>query len=704
MQLLSATLQGFKSFEKRINVTFKPGVTGIIGPNGSGKSNIAEAIRWVLGEQSSKALRAKERTDVIYIGEKGKSSRATVTLTFDNTSGRFPLKASEIAVTRSLTLQGESEYLVNNEPIRLIDLQQMLAEAGIGTKSYTVISQGTVDRYLTATPQGRRELFDEATGIKSLQIKLGLSRQKCEKTKLHAEEVRAILEELLPRVTFLKRQVDRYEKREQYETAFRTKQQLWYHHAWQNASKELERLAAEQNTLASRIQDARTKRTHMEKETMETLHSAQKQENSAFAHATWKKEHDTLTTLLTKTSQDKKKVEELLVQQEPTNTSRNDWPTTALIVLRDCQQYFASLIAGETLDIARLKNLQSSVQNILSGTNTDKPHIAPSLLQDVTRLTAIEQEQKRQLEYLTEPAKPTVLSNQALSETSSREVATRNLERLRSEEIQLEREDSAIASALQQLRSDLSILEQEILRECGTATLTRITTSLPEEKEVPTDQELRTLSQKIASIGEKDPLVIKEYEEARIRFDSLQSQLSDIEATMQDIEEWITQVTAQMKENFQEQFARIQQSFSEYFIQLFGGGKAELASSEEGVDIIVAPPKKRPRHIALLSGGERTLTSLALIFAILDVQKPPFIVLDEVDAALDEANSKRFASLLNTLSHITQSIVISHNRETMSVADILYGVTMHIDGTSHLYSVSIEDIAPIPQETVQMQV
>ncbi|HLC48931.1 MAG TPA: chromosome segregation protein SMC, partial [Candidatus Andersenbacteria bacterium] len=209
---------------------------------------------------------------------------------------------------------------------------------------------------------------------------------------------------------------------------------------------------------------------------------------------------------------------------------------------------------------------------------------------------------------------------------------------------------------------------------------------------------------KIASIGEKDPVVIKEYEEAKSRLQSLETQLSDIEITMDDILQSVQALHVQMKENFQTQFTRIQQSFTENFTKLFGGGKAEIVSVPDGVDIIIAPPKKRPRHVALLSGGEKTLTSLALIFAILDVQKPPFIVLDEVDAALDEANSKRFASLLSARSHTTQSIVISHNRETMSVADVLYGVTMHSDGTSHLYSVKLEDIANMPAETPRMQV
>lgn len=700
MRLLSVDIQGFKSFAKRVHISFGPGITGIVGPNGSGKSNTAEAIRWVLGEQSSKALRAKERGDVIYTGEGGRSSRATVTLTFDNESGRFPIQAPEIAITRSLTLQGESEYLVNNEAIRLIDLQQMLAEAGIGTKSYTVISQGAVDRYLTATPQGRKELFDEATGIKSLQIKLNLSNQKLEKTRQHAEEVRAILTELTPRVTFLKRQVDRYDLREKYEFEFRINQALWYHNAWHNASKELERLQAEQSVFASRIQEARATRERIERETLEKISGVQAHETVVRAYTAWKKERETLIQMLEKTTAERKHAEQLLSQHDQGDVSV-DWNTSARAVLQECEKCISAFLEDAPLDKEKLQNIHSSITKTLAKSETKKTTDITPLVQAVARLGAIEQERRRQLDALVEPQKP---SKEALESGHSHQDLSRALEQAREEEIQAQREDSAIASAQEQLRRDLTLLEQEILRECGTAALQKITTSLPEQKKVPTDQELRLLSQKIASIGERDPLVIKEYEEAKIRFDSLQEQLLDIEAAMRDIEEWIAQVTTQMEENFQEQFTRIQHSFSQYFTELFGGGKAELRSTEEGMDIIVMPPKKRPRHVALLSGGERTLTSLALIFAILDVQTPPFIVFDEVDAALDEANSKRFAQLLATRSHTTQSIVISHNRETMSVADVLYGVTMHVDGTSHLYSVKIEDIANMPSETPQMQV
>jgi chromosome segregation protein len=160
---------------------------------------------------------------------------------------------------------------------------------------------------------------------------------------------------------------------------------------------------------------------------------------------------------------------------------------------------------------------------------------------------------------------------------------------------------------------------------------------------------------------------------------------------------------------FRSNFNKINNRFKENFRLLFGGGKAqiELTYEEEsdvqededrdnsftGIDIAVAPPGKNPRHIGLLSGGEKALTSLALLLSIIQVQRPPFLVLDEVDAALDEVNSFRFAEALEKMAEFTQCIVITHNRETMGKADVLYGVAMGTNGASDIYSVKMEDVA-----------
>lgn len=612
MRLLSVDIQGFKSFAKRVHVAFGPGITGVVGPNGSGKSNIAEAIRWVLGEQSVKALRAKERTDVIYSGSLGNASRAQVTLTFDNESGKFPIDTAEVAITRSLSKDGDSSYTVNGEEVRLVDLHHMLAQAGIGTKSYAVISQGTVDQYLTATPTGRQELFDEATGIKPLKITLSFSHQKLAKASSHAEEVRAVLAELTPKVAFLQRQVDKYNQRDTLMQQLHEHQRAWLHAAWHAAQQRLDRCQDEVRKAEAAI---------------ETTRAARKEAEDA-------------------------KIRLIAV---PTETQpKTPWAKQASSLLRTSLEFLMGIANGNPVNRHELMNLITSISTLLD-------------LQQPSQRTRSAHSQ----EY---------------------EEAAAELERARQAEIASEREAAAASIALEQARQDALAVEQDILRECGSAALSEISSQPLQSSQEVDERILERLKEKIAAIGERDELVIREYEEAKGRAQQFSEQLYDIEATQKDIEKCIQDVTSQMEEMFARQFGRISESFQSLFTELFGGGKATLTHTMEGIDITVTPPRKRARHISLLSGGERALTSLALLLAIIHAQEPPFIVLDEVDAALDEANSKRFATLLKQYGRVTQSIVISHNRETMAAANALYGVTMHSDGVSTLYSVSMEDV------------
>ncbi len=489
----------------------------------------------------------------------------------------------------------------------------MLAQAGVGTKSYAVISQGTVDQYLTATPAARRELFDEATGIKPLKITLTASHQKLARAQTHADEIRAVLAELTPKVTFLQRQIDRYEKRDVWEQEFREKQHAWYTAAWHAGQ--------------------------------EAIHQSQ----TALQEA----EQNVIRTRSARVAAEEAKIES--VTAPTTTVPITPFTTQARALLHASHEAVRDILEGKGPDHASLRKLLGDIASLLQEKQQPAQKVPP-----------------QNAEYVTRSAE---------------------LERARQAEISSEREGAAARIGLEQAEREAAALEQEIMRECGTQFLSNLpsTASLPIADVNP--QDLRRLADKISSVGQRDELVVKEYEEASRRAEEFSKQLQDIEKTMQDIQRCITEVTGQMDETFARQFTQISGSFQSFFTELFGGGSAELAVRIDGVDITVTPPRKRTRHISLLSGGERALTSLALLLAILQAQEPPFIVLDEVDAALDEANSRRFATLLKQQSHTTQSIIISHNRETMAAANVLYGVTMHTDGVSTLYSVKLEEIA-----------
>jgi chromosome segregation protein len=202
-------------------------------------------------------------------------------------------------------------------------------------------------------------------------------------------------------------------------------------------------------------------------------------------------------------------------------------------------------------------------------------------------------------------------------------------------------------------------------------------------------------------LGGIDPEVAAEHDAVEERFSFLSEQSEDLVKAKDDLEKIIAKLEAQSRTVFKDSFEKITDEFTRYFAVLFGGGTAKLELMQEetddgvagdyGIDIKAQPPGKRVQSLAMLSGGERALTSVALLFAILTVNPSPFVMLDEVDAALDEANTSRFADLLGQLSQQTQFIVVTHNRDTMRSAERLYGVTMDETGISTLLSIKLPE-------------
>lgn len=167
MYLTGLTLRGFKSFASTTRFRFEPGITAIVGPNGSGKSNVVDALAWVMGEQGAKSLRGGNMADVIFAGssERPALGRAQVELTIDNSDGKLPISYSEVTITRTMFRSGGSEYAINHQPVRLLDVQELLSDSGLGRQMHVIVGQGQLDAVLTATPQERRAFIDEAAGV-----------------------------------------------------------------------------------------------------------------------------------------------------------------------------------------------------------------------------------------------------------------------------------------------------------------------------------------------------------------------------------------------------------------------------------------------------------------------------------------------------------------------------------------------------------
>ncbi|MCP4540714.1 MAG: AAA family ATPase [Chloroflexi bacterium] len=243
MRLNHLTLQGYKSFATKTEFLFPTGITAIVGPNGSGKSNVADAIRWVLGEQRMRAMRGKSTADMIFAGgrRRARAGMAEVSLTFDNADGWLPIEFSEVTITRRAYRSGENEYLLNGSRVRLRDITALLAESGLSQRTYTVIGQGLVDAALSLRAQERRTLFEDAAGISLYRSQRRDAVRRLDETQRNLERVYDIVSEVTPRLRRLARDAERVEDHRRLSAHLQRLQRTWYGHHWGQQQSALER-------------------------------------------------------------------------------------------------------------------------------------------------------------------------------------------------------------------------------------------------------------------------------------------------------------------------------------------------------------------------------------------------------------------------------------------------------------------------------
>jgi chromosome segregation protein len=260
-RLKSLELQGYKTFASKSSLEFPGNITAIVGPNGSGKSNIADSIRWVLGEQSYRLLRGRRTEDMIFIGSdnRARAGMASATITFNNDDGWLPIDFSEVSVTRRAYRDGQNEYLLNGQKIRLKDIQELLSQSGLAERTYTLIGQGLVDSALSARPDERRKFFEEAAGIGLYRGRRSEALNRLDQTQRNLERVRDILSELSPRLRSLERQARRFME---YKTIQADLQELlrdWYGYQWNRSQLNLSQTKEVFHEREERLLDAREK-------------------------------------------------------------------------------------------------------------------------------------------------------------------------------------------------------------------------------------------------------------------------------------------------------------------------------------------------------------------------------------------------------------------------------------------------------------
>lgn len=743
-------ITGFKSFGKKTALEFTTPVTAVVGPNGSGKSNIVEAIRFVLGEQSMKSLRGKAGTDLIFKGSKGVSapSRASVTITFDNSKKTFgfapgsPINVDfdEISIAREVYADGVNRYLINGTEVRLKDVIELLASVHIGASGHHIISQGEADRILNASGKDRRAMIEDALGLKVYQYKIRDSERKLEKTTANIKEIELLRREIAPHLTFLKKQVEKIEKANAMRTELAELSQSYFSKEskyLKDSKKELitereslERsLVACRNALAefeSRARDAKNTNPRHDEALEELVQGLQKirREKEELERTIGRFEGMREALVSTRSSR---------VNDEPEVTfSQQEFSSVIMTLDNYCDAILSSENIGNAHEIAHsLKVSITTLHNKLqTKQNIDQEEYSSEHYNDISN----------KITELTESLAGLVRDIASHEEkiNALRALQTQQAVALHNEE----REYYEQKRILAELESKLQII---VLRE---EQVEKLTTLFAEEvKELHqlvgheavryTEQDggadrhsQEELHKKIERIkirledigGGNGAEIIKEYQETSERDAFLNKELSDLSESITSLRVLISDLKVKLDADFKDGVEKINKAFQQFFALMFGGGSAFLAVTvehkrsrkatvgdldeevvmdvgedtdtdefERGIDINVTLPQKKVKDLAMLSGGERSLTSIALLFAMSQVNPPPFLVLDETDAALDEANSRKYGSMLSTLSETSELIVVTHNRETMSRAHVLYGITMGADGSSKVLSIKFDE-------------
>jgi chromosome segregation protein len=742
--LKTLEISGFKSFAKKTELNFKSPITAIVGPNGSGKSNVAEAFRFVLGEQSMKSMRGKRGEDMIWNGsqETPRANRARVKVALDNTNDFFNDKFEEIIIERVVNRDGSNEYYLNGSQVRLKDVIEFLSQAHIGASGHHIISQGEADRILSANLKERREMIEDALGLKIYQYKREESERKLLKTEENIKQVESLRREIAPHIKFLKKQVEKAERAEdlriklskfyreylKIEKIYLEKQKKQIETEKRPNLEKLARLEKEMED-AKKVLENSAKKDEKSEELIEIENKikSEREEKDRLFRETGKIEGEIAAN--------ERNIEKIKIEQ------RSEENKTVL--LKEVEELEKEIsVSSEIVQVIQkirefiAKHKTNFNPSTGSGqTNLDETILSNQNLENKKKML------EEKIRNIGEVLDGLDLKYRAIKESiekekdSSRE-AEKNIFRLSSEQNEIRGKMEFLKEREHRLNLEENDWKREIQEGgilLGVAIVgfenEEISDTESHSAEASRDlqlerrKELEKMKIRLEELGGAGGAeVLKEYKETAERDEYLQKELEDLKKSAESLEILIKELLGKLDEEFKRGVEKINKTFNEYFALMFGGGEARLEvvkslklrakilepelgeenyeeketeKPEEGIDISVSLPRKRTKGLEMLSGGERALTSIALLFAVSQVNPPPFIILDETDAALDEANSKKYGDMIESLSKVSQLILITHNRETMSRAGVIYGVTMGRDGVSHLLSIEFDEAVAV---------
>ncbi len=727
MFLKSLELNGFKSFASKTTLDFPSGITAIVGPNGSGKSNVIDAIRWLLGERDAKNLRGAKTEDLIFNGtaSKARGSMAQVGLRFENNNEDSQIDFKEVSVVRQVGRDGVSQYFINKAESRLKDVVDFFNRSRLGTKGLIIINQGSSDLFVRASNEERRIMIEEILGLREYEVKKSESERKLKNTFFNLEKVGAMIEEVMPRLRLLKRQTGKWEKRLDIQKELDDLEQKYYSTKIGEIESQKMRLESLFNSIEKQISEKKKELIVLEDE-------VKKIESTSTERPEFKEIKRRQNELLEQRSRIQKelgrleaKIEFLGNIEEDKGSFKNEELISLIKEIKSDLQSYANFD-----DIGKLRliisDLVVKIENFFAkqGVDSHKKEELINLEKNKHELTVEFELIEEKLKEI-EKTEKEVASN--LEEFQARfRNAFEAIEVKKDEITELENQKNKFL--FEKERWDLKFHDlEDQLSQIGRNVKEFLKDSNNNEKLDFEEVEKRIfkLRVELANIGEVDESLIKEMREVEDHYNFLNKQSKDLEKAAVDLKNLIKELNEKIHDEFNSSLRSINEEFNKFFKLIFEGGSAKLKLKEQGVklkvkkleieeeknnivnenkeeneeekeeklpgiEIELSLPKKRITGLEMLSGGEKSLVSIAALFSLISISPPPFLILDEIDAALDENNSKRFAELIKKFAQKTQFIIVTHNRSVMESANVLYGVTMNTDGTSRILSLKLE--------------
>ena len=723
MQLKHIKLSGFKSFVDPTKISFPTNMVGVVGPNGCGKSNVIDAIRWVLGELSAKNLRGESMVDVIFNGSENRkaSGQCSIELLFDNSSSKIGgeyASFNEVSIKRVMTRDAQSDYFINNTKCRRKDVQDIFLGTGLGPSSYAIIEQGMVSKLVSAKPDELRTHIEEAAGVSKYRERRRETESRIKRTKENLSRVKDIRDEIARLIKRLENQAkaaEKYNLLKKDKSKFELDKAILFSIEAKSGRDDLQKKLdalnrdlkiknAESETAQSQIDQFRTENESVISEyevAQKNFYAvgAEIAKREANLQNINKNENETKLNLerAKQNYEEAKETEKNFDELSPSERAMHILDSMIAIIekfginnenIREKAIELKSLLT-DILNIAtaqsktltdeyltRQNDLESQIQEaeeLKQSIEVEMKDFVSKSSDAESILISLRQKQSKFNDELRE-----LENKKSLADLDSRSISEK-ITNIRIEqktyEINLENSNKKIKEAGIDIESiDFSDYEGQSLEDI--------------------EDKLVDIETKIIKLGAINLAAPEEIAEESKRKNELDEQYNDLMEALDKLTAAIKKIDQETKTIFKDSFDSVNTKLKEMFPKLFGGGVAELTLTDDdslnaGVILMARPPGKKNSSISQLSGGEKALTALALVFAIFDLNPAPFCLLDEVDAPLDDLNTLRFINMVEEMSKTVQFIFITHNKVSMERSDYLMGVTMQEAGVSRMVSVDV---------------